>query len=203
MTTIEIPQQTYIEVTLGIEGVKPMLMNAPTLIDPLHPLKLQLADITSKQKKTIADHERMARIEYAGHIYIDDELGPYIPTANIKKCLTDSATRWKLGKAVTRGVFFEDMKVALEYDGPRTTDELYDEGFVDVRPIKNSGMNAGRTMRTRPCFDQWSLTATFSMDPHEIGVDQMALVLERAQKLGLMDYRPEFGLFKTTMEVGS
>lgn len=201
----EVARQTYIDIDLHIEGVAPLLMNAPTLLDPLHPLSKQMADATKKKanQRTVADIERISRLEHRAHLYWHDELGPVVPTINIKKCVQEAGGRWRLGPPVKRGILFAERFVPLQYDGPRDPDALYDEGYVDHRPIKNGGMSGGRVMRTRPCFDSWSLDVSFKLDPHEIGVEDFGKSLTRSQTFGLGDYRPEFGLFVASFEVVS
>jgi hypothetical protein len=201
--TITFDKKLYLDVELTLTGVVPLLMHAGTLIDALHPLTIKMADLTAKKpaQRTAADWEAMCRIEHRAGLYYDEELGPVIPTRMIKKAMKDAAGRWKLGESVKRGVIFPEYAVRLDYDGPRDPDGLYDAGFVDHRAIKNSGINGGRVMRTRPCFDNWSLDTSFKLDPHEVGVAALGKILERAQTYGIGDYRPEFGLFSASFKV--
>lgn len=186
---------------LRLDGIAPLLMHAPTLIDPLHPLSREMAKATSKtgSKRTVADIEHIARIEWQAGIYFDDTIGPFIPAVNVKKSIVKAAGLTKQGAAVTRGVTFADTKLPLLYDGPRDLDELYAAGFVDSRPVKNGGMGAGRVPRTRPCFEQWAIEARIYVDPHEIGLEDLGRVVGVAQRFGVGDYRPEFGLFRATL----
>lgn len=190
-------EQTHIELGIRLKGEAPLMMHAPTLLDPLHPISREMADKTSKKgsTRTVADLERMSRLEWEAGLYFDPEVGPFIPSVNVKKSLQMAAGRWKLGAAVSRGISFATTKLAVEYEGPRDKDALYEAGFKDVRPIKNGGFNAGRVMRTRPCFEHWTLEGRIYLDPHEIGIEDFAKVAERAQRYGVGDYRPEFGLF--------
>lgn len=187
--------------TLRLEGQAPLMMHAPTLIDPLHPLTREMALATSKtaSKRTIADIEHMARVEWEAGIYHSDELGPFIPSVNVKKSIVKAAGLTKDGASVTRGVTFADTKLPLLYDGPRDRDGLYDAGFKDTRPVRNGGMGGGRVPRTRPCFDEWALEAIVYVDPHEIGLEDLGRVVGVAQRFGVGDYRPEFGLFRATL----
>lgn len=193
---IEQVTDTSINLNLTLTGVAPLMMHAPTLIDPLHPLTREMQALTSKgAKRTIADHERISRLEWEAGLYHDDDLGPFVATVNVKASMKKAAGLLKLGAAVGRGVTFAATKLALEYDGPRDRDGLYEAGFRDVRPVKNGGMNAGRVMRTRPCFDDWKISANLYVNPHEISLEDFARVVVGAQRQGVGDYRPEFGLF--------
>lgn len=190
-----VPDQTVV-LSLKITGIAPLLMHAPTLIDPLHPLTKEMQKHTSKgSKKTIADQERIARIEWEAGLYWDDDLGPFLPTTNLTGALKKAGGRYKLGAAVSRGVTFATTRLPIQYDGPKDRDGLYEAGFRDTRPVKNGGFNSGRVMRTRPCFQAWVIEATMHVNPHEIGVEDLARVVADARRYGLGDYRPEFGLF--------
>lgn len=208
MTTANLIESVAAEgvvLDLKITGVAPLMMHAPTLIDPLHPLTREMQKYTGKgAKKTLADHERIARLEWEAGLYWDEELGPFLTATNIKRAFQQAGGRYKLGAAITRGVTFLATKCPVQYDGPRDKDGLYDAGFRDTRPVKNGGFNSGRVMRTRPCFAEWEIAATLHLNPHEIGVEDFARCVADARRYGLGDYRPEFGLFDADLrEVAS
>lgn len=186
---------------LHLEGTAPLLMHAPTLIDPLHPITKKIGELTSKtaSKRTVADVEAIARLEWRAALYYDEDLGPFLPAVNVKKAIVKAAGLTKMGSAVSRGVTFATTKLALQYDGPRDPDGLFDAGFVDSRPVRNGGMNSGRVNRTRPSFEDWQVDATLYCDPHEIGLEDLGRVIGVAQRFGVGDYRPEFGLFTATL----
>jgi hypothetical protein len=66
--------------------------------------------------------------------------------------------------------------------------------------VSNAGIGSGRVLRCRPMFKDWSLDVPVAYDPEEIDADFLAIVVERTQKYGLGDYRPEFGSFKATID---
>lgn len=196
LNLIQKTEMTHVTLTLKITGAAPLLMHRPTLVDPLHPLKRQYDALTSKgSKKTIADNEAIARIEWEAGLYHDDEIGPFITSVNVKQALRAAGAQRKLGAKIVRGVTFTDTKLPLIYDGPRDKDDLYEYGFRDTRTVRNGGMNRGSVMRTRPCFDEWALEARIFLNPHEISVEDFAQCTADAQRFGIGDYRPEFGLF--------
>ena len=69
--------------------------------------------------------------------------------------------------------------------------------------VKNAGYNAGRVMRCRPMFSEWNIDAEIAFDPEEIDPDTLGLIVERAQRYGIGDYRPEFGAFSATLDLNN
>lgn len=66
---------------IDMMGKTPLLTHNSQLSDPLNPWSKKLKSITSKKKKTDADHEEAARIEWKGGLYLD--AGPKGPVGNI------------------------------------------------------------------------------------------------------------------------
>jgi len=97
-------QGELMQVRLTIIGTMSLLMHNAQLSDPLATITKQLKKVSGKRIKTEADHEEMARIEFEGGLYFDDESGPYIPSANIHACLLKAARMTRQGPAVERGV---------------------------------------------------------------------------------------------------
>lgn len=193
----------HVALDLHIAGAAPLMMHAPTLLDPQHPTTREVRSLTSKtsKNKTIADHERVARLEWEAGLYHDDDIGPFLPATNIKQAMRAAAGKERMGAGLVRGLTFADTKVALNYEGPRDIDGLYEAGYRDTRAVKNGGVGGGRVMRTRPCFEDWSLQTRVYLNPHELDVESFARFVAAAQRYGLGDYRPEFGLFSAQLFV--
>lgn len=185
---------------LRLEGEAPLLMHADTLLDFTHPLTRQFKELVAKHssQRTVDDDMNLAHVEWLAGLYYDDDLGPYMPGGAIKRAITSAATRFKKGDPLKRGLIVIQTKVPLEYEGPRDRQDLWDEGFRDMRGAVNSGRNGGRVMRCRPCFDPWALTADIAYDPKECDRDTLEAIIEFAQVRGIGDYRPDFGTFKGT-----
>ena len=177
-------------------GTAPLLMQAVTLADPIHPLTQAIKEFTSKtsRNKTEADHEAIARLEFEANIYCDDKLGPCLPGLNIDACIRDGAKHMRKGAAIERGFATFDEVVPLIFKGPRTVAGLYaDKRFVDRRAV---GVQASKTMRTRPIFRDWMVEFETAYDPDAIDFDSVRLGAEKAGKYaGVGTYRPRFGRF--------
>jgi hypothetical protein len=73
---------------------------------------------------------------------------------------------------------------------------------VDTRPVRIP-TTGGRILCHRPCFNDWRLTCTLSIDPDLISLRLVRDVVDAAGKrIGLGDFRPDckgpFGKFVVT-----
>jgi hypothetical protein len=57
---------------MKLTSVGPMLMNSSKLADPLDPETIALAAVTSKRRKTLADHRRIADLEWFGKLWLHE-----------------------------------------------------------------------------------------------------------------------------------
>lgn len=177
---------------LKITGESALIMHSDKLSDPLHPMTKEHKKLTSKRKKTDDDHIAIARSEWASSMYFDENLGPYLPTVNVKAALVEGAKLSKLGAAINRGTWFMSEREKIKYNGPKTLDEMWETGrFTDARSVV---VQRSRLIRYRPIFAEWSLTVPISFDPYIIERDQIASAMTEAGKyIGLGDYRPNKG----------
>ena len=121
-----------------ITGTAPLLMHNGRLANPLDPSTQALKALTSKRKKTDDDLFDIARAEFLGGLYIDPDVGPFIPGENIERTIRDGATLTKNGMNVKRGLFIETDVNPLAYTGPRTAEALWDdENFRLIRTVRN------------------------------------------------------------------
>jgi hypothetical protein len=191
-----------------ISGGSALLMHNERLADPLDPFVQALSEITGKRKKTTADHEEIAHIEFLGGLYTTPAISyplngtkakPSVPAWNVLRCLQDGAKRQKKGADVLRGIFPLAEDAVLSYDGPTDPEKLWQAGEFSLR--KSVGVQRNRTMRTRPLFVDWQAKL-----PVEVDVSVFDLhTLKRAWKdagiySGLGDMRPVYGRFVGTIK---
>lgn len=183
---------------ISIVGTAPLLMHNGRLANPLDPVVKELKKYTGKRKKTDDDHEAIARVEHAGSLYLDPDVGPYIPSDNIHRALVDGAKKHKLGKRVTEGLLITTVVNPLGYKGPRDADGLWnDKNFVHMWPCR---VGTSRTMRCRPIFNQWSTEADGFLDESVLDLEDLKQIAETAGALiGLGDWRPKHGRFDATV----
>ncbi len=186
--------------TLNITGTTPLLMHSARLVAPLDPITKEKSQAVAayKKSKTDADYELMNRLEYFGALYIDDDLGPYIPTANIEKCLFEAGTVTRQGTKVRTALIIEELLGApLIYQGPRTAEALWeDRNFVNAASIK---VQQARLMRYRPQFRSWAVEFHGVIDDSLINFDDFVEIARKAGLKGLGDWRPRFGRFEATV----
>lgn len=187
--------------TITIQGTAPMLMHSARLSNPLDPIAKAMKKVSSKRSKTDDDHLEMARLEHAGGLYFDDEIGPYVPGDNIWRCIQDAAKKRKLGQQIKSGLIVTTDVNPLAYSGPRTVDGLWeDENFRHQASVK---VQTSRVIRTRPIFREWATEAECIYDPAQLDMADIEAIVEIAGTIiGLGDWRPRFGRFEATIEQG-
>lgn len=177
-----------------IIGTKRLLMHCGRLADPLDPITQDLARLTSKRPKTIADHKMISKVEWFGSLWLHDG-APCLPAEALLACAIGGAKVLKRGPQAAAGLAIEQDAV-LVYDGPTDVDELWENGDFLFRCGVKVGANA-KTMRTRPCFKDWSAEFTASYLPSVIDREHVIQALAQAGvRRGLGDWRPQNGTFE-------
>lgn len=175
-----------------LSGASPLMMHNGLLADPLYIWAKRLKEITSKQKKTEADHEEIGRLEWHGGLYLHNGL-PCVPAEAQKATLWNASKTLKLGRKVKAGLFVYDHAM-LDYDGPVDIDALWaDETFRDRRPMK---VNGSTVIRTRPKFDTWSFDMVIGFDDEVLNASQVDQFVHLGGRLiGLLEGRPAYGRY--------
>lgn len=188
------------KVRLAMTGTTPMLLHNVQLASPLNPFAKKLKALNSKRNKTDEDRLEVARVEWEASWYWDEEMGPVLPTANIRRCLIDGARLTKAGKKIERGVTPLDFQVALNYDGPRELDALWGKGvdgspFVDLRPVV---VMRNKVDRCRPKLHNWTCVSDWLVDTSVIELNEFESVADTAGATqGVGDFRLSYGRFTT------
>lgn len=178
------------DVVILITGTSPLLMHNDRLASPLDPYARSLKIFTGKRVKTDADYEEMAKIEFKGGLYWNQEIGPYVPGSNVLRCLVEGARLTKQGKSVERAVSITETYCPLIYNGPREVDKLYqDKNNVHQSMVK---IGSSRNLRTRPMFRDWKLEVPASLD---LGLLESLetfseICVAAGRSAGLGDWRP-------------
>jgi hypothetical protein len=190
----------YQQAELTLTGTSALLMNSGE-VDRDSDLFRDFTILSQKRAKTLDDEARIREMEWALRLYFDDEIGPFVPGKNVKEALRSAATKWKRDADVQRSLIVVDYRIPLSYAGPRDQQGLWDAGYRYTAMVANAGMNRGRVVRCRPCFDGWSITTTIGWDPEDLDYDLVQRIVKRSEKYGLGDYRPEFGSFTAQLGV--
>ena len=102
----------YKPLKFKITGVAPLLMHNGQTADPLNPHSRAIAEITSKRKKTEADHAEIARREWYAGLYLHGSQ-PCIPTEAIEAALVKGAMKEKQGPAAKARLIIGDNRWLL------------------------------------------------------------------------------------------
>lgn len=188
-----------IDFRIRLTGTTAMLMHNDRTVNPLDPMTKAMKQVTGKRKKTDDDYEEMARLEHAAGLYMDSDVGPYLPGENISACLVGAAKITRQGTFVKQGVLITTDINPLGYKGPRTIEGLWqDENFRHMKSVK---VTTSRIMRCRPIFQRWTVEADGILDPEIIDFVSLQQIAETAgHRIGLGDWRPRFGRFEATVE---
>lgn len=179
-------------IRLRITGTKRLVMHCGRLADPLDPITKDLARLTKKKKKTEADHEEIGRVEWNGGLWLDGGL-PCIPAEALMATFVAAAKTRRRGDEAKVGLIVEHH-APLVYDGPTDMDELWEDRAFRLRVgVKVRG---ARTMRTRPCFHDWSTEFTAHYFPSLFDREEVReLYVVAGFMKGLGDWRPVNGNF--------
>jgi len=191
------PRKTLMNTTtLNFNSLMPLIMHSGRLADPLDPASQMLKKLTDKKKKTHSDHLEVSKCEWYGSLYVDDDGKPCLPGEVLEACLVEGARKFKLGK-VAKGGLVVLGNFALQFNGPKTADELWENGGY----LKRAGVRIGqqRIIRSRPIFPAWACSFEVMWDPGLITDEgQLFDIARSAGQSGIGDWRPKFGRFEVS-----
>lgn len=170
----------------------PLIMHNGRLADRDYEWARELGALTKKRNKTDEDHEEVARLEWRGGLYLDDNVGPYLPGDNIRRSLIDGARLTKEGKTIERGVLRLSRINRLGYDGPRTPEEMWEAGRFKHRAMVRVGQS--KVARYRPKFVDWTAEVVIDFDSSIIERRDLVRIAGAAGAyIGVCDGRPFYG----------
>jgi hypothetical protein len=180
--------------TYHLTGVAPLLQHNGQLADPLNPWVKAIKRISGKSKKTEADHEEMAHLEWMGSLYLVHG-APCIPGHAVKATLLNAAKTLKKGPTVKAGLLCEGH-FPLHYEGPTDPHALWEEERFRDRTMMV--VNRSRVMRTRPRFFPWSAEIRIAYNDELLDQgDIEQFVTIGGHTIGLLEGRPEFGRYNS------
>lgn len=142
--------------------------------------------------KTDADYEEMARIEFMAGLYMGED-GPVIPANLVDALILNGAKKSKEGVRSKSGCFCL-QHAKLEYEGPRTAEELWDDDDFRFSSIVRVGQ--ARVSRMRPIFKEWSAIVCVNVEDTLVNPARVDDWLTAAgSQVGLGDWRPQYGRF--------
>jgi hypothetical protein len=185
-------------VQIRFTGVSPLLCHNGQTADPRNTYAKAMKAVSSKRKKTDADYDELARLEWLAGLYrIDGDL--VIPDYVIESTMIGGAKKSKRGPQAKCGLFFTEH-ASLQFIGKPDviSDETLAEMFASGDFTHTIGVKVGmaKVMRTRPMFRNWSINAIAQYDPDVLNLRDVEEIAADAGKLvGVGDWRPKHGRF--------
>jgi hypothetical protein len=182
-------------ITFTVRGLTQHVQHNAQLADPSNRYTVAMKRLTSKHasKKTEQDFKELDDLEWEGGLYLDAEQRVIVPGTVIEGALFEAGKTKRQGATVRAGIY-SNGDWPLIYDGPKTLSGLKADPRFRWRVCVKNPSTAGRLMRTRPRFADWSLKFVVSYDPNIIsGGDVVDLVKILGSKIGLSDDRHKMG----------
>ena len=179
--------------SVRLTGIAPLILHNNQTADSLAYYAQEIAKISGKRKKTLADQAQLSKLEFYAGLYLLNDV-PVLPAKMLAACFIKGAMKDKNGPLAKSGVFFSEHAV-LKHDGPKTPDELWETGepYVFRCPVR---MGTSTVIRTRPYFPAWEVDVTFEYDEEVINPDTVLLAWNKAGRVvGMGDWRPQYGRF--------
>lgn len=189
---------------LKLSGPSLLMHNGQTA-DPRNRYSKAMKEISGKRKKTDADLDELARIEFLAGLYLNSD-SIVLPDHVIEAALVGGAKKQKMGPTCKMAVFVEEPAV-LDFAGnpgyinEDSLQQMWEGGEHHLTAGVKVGM--AKVMRTRPHLKDWS--ATISVSYEEDLINRQS-VIEFAQdagrQVGLCDWRPKHGRFQVEVVEG-
>lgn len=179
-----------------IEGLAPVVFHCGMLADPLYEGSKRMKEITSKKRKTDADLEQLARLEFTYSLYVNELGEPIVPSEVLRGCLIAGAKRSREGVQAKAGLYL-NANAPLIYEGPRDAAGLFAKKEFVFRSIES--VNRNRVVRTRPRFDTWAAEFEAEIDDELLSERSLEQIVATAGRvIGIGERRPTFGRFTSS-----
>lgn len=166
------------KVQIKIKGTSPLLFNRFNMPN-------ENGDEIKKKDKQYDPKTEADRLNY-----FDEQIGCYMPSAQIEASMREAAKNFKQGKSnyktvIMSCVFCETDKIPLNK-------QTYDEIDSRFARIQRQGI-----VKCRPRYNDWELSFNLLYDESRIKPHILKAILEEAGKIKAVgDYRPKFGRFQ-------
>lgn len=178
-------------------GISPLLQNNSQTVDVFNKYAKLKKPLTSKRSKTDEDIQALRDIEVESKLYLDDEIGVYVPSRWVMAAIAkNSHAIAKIAKAKVRGaVFAVGDKCKLTYDGMELVKEKIDivknDKFITTLILPQQQV---RLAKSFPIFHKWSFEAQLEYDDTILDEAELISILTYSAKYGgFGDFRPTYG----------
>ncbi len=162
------------EISIGISGVTPLLMN-----------RFNIDSQGEKKDKNLTPREAASRV-----CYEDDKQRLYYPTTNIYACMIEAGKFHKEGKCRVTTARSSLIPAGVMIEGETVFFKTPKPWEVDSRAVVVPS-TGGRIVCHRPRLDEWQLDFTLQLDTKMFTPKFIRLLVDDAgSKVGLGDFRP-------------
>lgn len=144
---------------------------------------------TSKRSGEV-DHSK----EWETAVYVDPEVGCFIPSKQLRASLVKGATNFKIKGRM--GKTFKDMiNATIEVEPDKISLEKQQPDYVHEEWVR---VQRNQILRRRPAFKKgWEAEFILLILDDQMPIDKMREILEYAGRfVGIGDWRPHFGRFE-------
>jgi len=183
------------KVKFEIKGVTDLIMHNGRLANPLDKYAREMKRVSGRTKKSDADYEAMAKIEFVGGCYYSEAEGFYLPELCIEAGIKTAAVAHKRGiKKMIESAVMADGNGRLTFDGPKTPEErVEDPLLMDQRLV---AVKQSRVVRTRPVFRNWACSFVLQYDDSKVNRATLVEIVETwGNTIGCLELRPKYGRF--------
>lgn len=183
--------------SVTFNGIAPLICHNGQTANPLNEYSQAIAKITAKRKKTPADLEEIAKLEFLASLYLH-EGKPCLPARLLKAVIASkggAAGKERRRKDATAGMWVEEPAL-IEYEGPTDSEEMWEDGrFTFTVPVV---VSQSKIIRTRVMFPlPWSVSVTYHYNDRLVDERDMKRWLKIAgEEVGIAEWRPEYGRFE-------
>jgi len=191
------------QIKLKFIGLGVLITHNNQTANPLNKYAKAMKELTAKRKKTEQDHLNIARLEWEAGLYLEDGMVK-LPARVLESTMWNGAKKSKNGIKWQSGCLVDEDFIELDYRGPKIKFEqngqmpieALDRYFDNLNHQQIVKVGTAKIVRTRPVFEQWSLTFTVNYDDEVINKSEILDAARNAGKLvGLCEMRPRFGRF--------
>jgi hypothetical protein len=177
--------------TVSIHLHKMLMHNAQTA-DPTNVFAKAMKEISGKRKKSEADHEQLALIEYEAGLYLNRNREVILPGRLFEALIAEGAKVSKEGKSALAATIVENDPTITYDGGPLTVEEL--KKSADHKLVVPVKVSTSKIMRTRPMFENVKATFIVALQTELANPAQLKRWVEDGlNQRGLGDWRPRYG----------
>lgn len=167
--------------------------------DPRNHFAKAMKEVSSKRKKTDADLDQLALLEFMAGLYIENG-DIVLPDHVIESTIIAGAKKSKSGVQAKTAIFVT-RGAPLNFNGKPdvintdTLKQLFEGGQHHL----SVGVKVGQSkvIRTRPYLRNWSTTIELEFDDEFVNEGQViGFVRDAGRQVGFCDWRPKYGRFE-------